>query len=244
LTLNVSATDVDNGQTLNFAAMNLPSGATFSQISATSWQMNWTPTFAQAGAYTISFKVTDSGNPALSQTREVAVDAGVLWAKLSGPEGGRLTFFYFSGGSVVFAGSSRSGLLRSTDDGRTWSAPKAISTLPGPAKAGAGVPIGFHAATAPDGTVYAVWAQGKRLMLAVSPDGGATFERSRPVLETTLVWPLLVSDMLYANGFPSIAVDPSGRIYLCWGDKRTGDLDILAATSADGFGEELPPAEV
>ncbi|MCW5970557.1 MAG: hypothetical protein KIT57_18815 [Blastocatellales bacterium] len=120
LQLSVSATDVDSGQVLNFTAANLPDGATFTPVSAASWQMSWTPTFAQAGTYNVEFKVTDNGNPPLSRMQTVAINVGVLWSKLSGPEGGRLAFLYFSGGSTVFAGNA-GGLLRSTDDGRSWS---------------------------------------------------------------------------------------------------------------------------
>lgn len=120
LTFVLTAADPDGGQTLDLTATNLPSGATVTRVSAASWQMSWTPTFDQAGAYTVEFKVTDNGNPALSHAQDVTIDAGVLWAKLSGPEGGRIQVLYFSSGSTVFAGNA-GGLLRSIDDGRSWS---------------------------------------------------------------------------------------------------------------------------
>lgn len=74
-TLNfaVSAADPDVGQRLTFTATGLPDNAQFTVASATSRQFRWTPDLTQAGSYTISFRVTDDGNPALSETKEVRI---------------------------------------------------------------------------------------------------------------------------------------------------------------------------
>lgn len=74
-TLNfaVSAADPDTGQRLTFTATGLPENAQFTPASATSRQFSWTPDLTQAGNYTITFRVTDDGNPALSDTKEVRI---------------------------------------------------------------------------------------------------------------------------------------------------------------------------
>ncbi|HLD88882.1 MAG TPA: putative Ig domain-containing protein, partial [Candidatus Nanoarchaeia archaeon] len=51
----VNATDPDN-DALNFSAANLPAGAVF---NATTRTFTWTPSFAQAGYYNVTFNVTD-----------------------------------------------------------------------------------------------------------------------------------------------------------------------------------------
>lgn len=74
LSFIVSASDIDVTQTLSFTATELPGGASFQQISDTrTARFGWTPNFAQAGSYTVIFKVTDNGVPALSDTKTVAL---------------------------------------------------------------------------------------------------------------------------------------------------------------------------
>ena len=70
LSFTVSATDVDAGQTLTFAAANVPQGANFNPATAT---FTWTPTFAQAGDYTVNFTVTDNGVPPLADAKAVLI---------------------------------------------------------------------------------------------------------------------------------------------------------------------------
>ena len=73
LTLNLSAADVDTGQTLAFTSSNMPTGASLTPTSATTAQFRWTPNFTQAGSYTVSFKVTDNGSPALSDSKDTRI---------------------------------------------------------------------------------------------------------------------------------------------------------------------------
>jgi len=54
LSFTVTATDLDTGDTITYTADPLPAGATFSGSSFT-----WTPGLDQAGAYTVTFTVTD-----------------------------------------------------------------------------------------------------------------------------------------------------------------------------------------
>jgi len=138
---------------------------------------------------------------------------------------------------------------RSTDDGKTWSPPMVISGAPGlPRGSASGAVVGFHATVGRDGTVYAIWPDGQAIVLAVSRDGGRSFEPSRRAFQTTL-WALFstVTDFPGANGLPSIAIDPRaspGRLFVTWGDYRYGDLDILMATSDDGGRTWAQPVRV
>lgn len=73
LTINLTATDVDQGQTLTITGANLPANANLSATSATSSQLKWTPSFTQAGNYTVTVRVADNGTPPLSDTKEIKV---------------------------------------------------------------------------------------------------------------------------------------------------------------------------
>ncbi len=56
LLLNVRGSDPDSDNQLQFSASNLPEGAQFDPQTAT---MRWTPTYEQAGTYTVSFTLND-----------------------------------------------------------------------------------------------------------------------------------------------------------------------------------------
>jgi len=73
LTFTVSATDPDAGQTVAITATGLPEGATFQPALGGGMQFRWTPTFNQAGSYTVTFKATDSAATPLSDTRVVNI---------------------------------------------------------------------------------------------------------------------------------------------------------------------------
>lgn len=73
LSFAVTAMDPDDGQTLTITASGLPDGATFVSASPTSGQFRWTPSFTQAGSYTIKFTATDNGTPQLSDTKDFKV---------------------------------------------------------------------------------------------------------------------------------------------------------------------------
>lgn len=124
-------------------------------------------------------------------------------------------------------------LSRSTDDGKTWSAPVEIDAHPGLPRDDNGAAEGFDGAVAPDGTLYAVWSQDNEIMLTVSKDGGKSFSHARAVIHTAPIM-FAIETLDRANGFPQIAVDPkSGRIYVTWSDYRNGDLDVFVSSSSD-----------
>jgi len=72
VTFTLSATDLDqeDADKLVFSAVDLPQGVV---LDASSGSFNWTPDFAQAGAYSVTFKVSDSGGLTAEQSVEIVV---------------------------------------------------------------------------------------------------------------------------------------------------------------------------
>jgi hypothetical protein len=135
--------------------------------------------------------------------------------------------------------------VRSTDDGKTWSMPIEIDNGPGLPRDDNGALEGFAGTVGPDGTVYAVWADGKNIVMTESHDGGQTFSGTRNIIETAPIM-FTIDDVERSNGFPQIAIDPrggasGGRVYVTWSDYRNGDVDVFCSTSED-HGETWSPA--
>lgn len=124
---------------------------------------------------------------------------------------------------------------RSTDQGQTWSEPIRISTHAGLPRDDNGSVGGFVLSVAPDGSLYALWADGNSLVLTESHDGGKTFSASHPVVETGPPYFGETTAVSRADGFPQIALDESGRaLYVCWSDYSNGDIDVFFSSSPDG----------
>ena len=135
--------------------------------------------------------------------------------------------------------------VRSTDHGKTWSKPVEIDNVRGLPRDDNGAIEGFAGAVAPDGTLYAVWTDGNHVVFTTSHDGGATFSRTRNIIDTAPTM-FTLQAVSRANGFAQIAIDPrggakGGRLYLTWGDYRNGDVDVFCSTSAN-HGETWSPA--
>jgi subtilisin family serine protease len=70
VTFFVSASDPDNGQTVTHSAVGLPAGATFDSGTR---QFSWTPSYSQAGGYSVRFRVFDNAFPtAAADSEDVA----------------------------------------------------------------------------------------------------------------------------------------------------------------------------
>src|SRR5271157_4038524 len=134
---------------------------------------------------------------------------------------------------------------RSTDGGKTWSKPVEIDHHPGLPRDDNGANEGFAGVVGPDGTLYAVWADGNHILLTTSHDGGATFDAPRSVVDTAPIM-FKVEDVDRSNGFPQIAIDPhggarGGRLIVAWSDYRNGGVDVFCSASAD-HGQTWSPA--
>ena len=75
LTIDVSATDPDGGA-LVLTAMTLPSGAVFTDNRNGTGRLAWTPTASQLGNHNVTFRVTDAGTPAASDSEAVTLTIG------------------------------------------------------------------------------------------------------------------------------------------------------------------------
>jgi hypothetical protein len=73
-----------------------------------------------------------------------------------------------------------------------------------------GAVVGIIGTIAPDGTQYVVWNEGLNVTLAVSRDGGKSFEASRPIFDVGPPYFGGASGILgvsRAMGFPQVGVD-------------------------------------
>ena len=134
---------------------------------------------------------------------------------------------------------------RSIDEGKTWSKPMRISTRAGWPRDDNGAVVGIIGTVAPDGTQYVVWNEGLNVTLAISRDGGKTFEPSRPVFD---VGPPYfggaggIPSVSRAMGFPQVGIDSQrGTLYVTWSDFRNGDVDVFLSRSSDS-GRTWTPA--
>jgi hypothetical protein len=136
-----------------------------------------------------------------------------------------------SGNAIVVSaiGSERGDLLawRSTDGGRTWSAPAAINDTRKSAREG------LHAMAADaDGHLAAAWlddrgTQGKRLFGAFSEDGGRTWSRNILFYESP-------DGPICPCCDPSLAAMGHGEFTVMWRNALGGSRDLYTLRLRDG----------
>lgn len=130
---------------------------------------------------------------------------------------------------IVSAIASEPGDLvawRSSDGGRTWSAPAVINDMPQAAREG------LHAMAADaDGHVAAVWLDdrdgGKRLLGAFSDDNGRTWSRNAMLYESP-------DGTICECCDPSLAVMGPGEFVVMWRNKLGGSRDLYTMRLKDG----------
>jgi len=140
--------------------------------------------------------------------------------------------------------SSRILFSRSIDHGTTFGLPMRIGDLAGDARDSSNTVEGAMPAVTPDGTVYVVWTGPRGVQLDRSLDQGVTFGQDRVISDQPGGWDFPVPGMYRCNGLPVVKSDLSslhpGRLYVCWSDRRNGDVDVFMISSDDG-GETLSP---
>ncbi len=114
---------------------------------------------------------------------------------------------------------------RSTDQGKTWSAPVPVNDVPGAAREG------LHAMAGRGNTLFAVWLdlreKGTRLYGAASTDGGKTWSKNVVVYTSP-------DGHICECCHPSVAISRSGTIYAMWRNWLRGSRDMYLAQSDDG----------
>lgn len=140
--------------------------------------------------------------------------------------------------------------VRSTDGGRTFSAPVRVSD-PQRRRVGAASPVvdgrgrlvvlyeDFKADVRDFGFLEGPPYEGSfALVAAVSADGGGTFSPGVE-LESDIV--PLRRFLVFLPEYPSLAAGPGDTLYVSWADGRTGDDDVYLRRSDDG-GRTWAPA--
>lgn len=126
---------------------------------------------------------------------------------------------------------------RSTDHGKTWAKPWRISTHAGYPRDDTGGILGILGTVGPDGTQYVVWNDMLDTVLAISRDGGKTFEASRSIFKTGPPYfggAASFPGVQRVMGLPVIGIDErSGTLYVAWTDFRNGDVDVFVSRSTN-----------
>lgn len=122
--------------------------------------------------------------------------------------------------------------MRSTDNGKTWTAPVPVNDTADSAREG------LHAMCAgPNGELCCIWLDLRNrkteVMASVSKDGGGSWSKNVLVYRSP-------TGSVCECCHPSVAMDSLGRIHAQWRNSLRGNRDIYVASSTDGgstFGE-------
>jgi hypothetical protein len=182
---------------------------------------------AYGSGNTIYFARSDDGGKTFSTPAVVSRDGVISLGARRGP---RIAFA--SGAIVVSAivgekGRGADGDLlswRSTDGGKTWSAPVKVNDVSGSAREG------LHAMSGDGKALFATWldlrSKGTRLYGSSSSDGGATWSKNVLVYESP-------SGSICECCHPSV-VAGAGRIAVMFRNQAEGARDMYVTTSTDG----------
>ena len=154
------------------------------------------------------------------------------------PHDGRQVFVLWQ--EIIFSGGTHGGEIlfaRSSDGGRTFSAPRNLSRSVGGDGKGRISEHVWHngsldLAIGADGAVYAAWTDYEgTLWLAVSGDRGEGFTPPRRI----------AGEAMRPARAPSIAIGPDRHLYLAWtyGEETSADIHVARSTNG-GAGFEQP----
>jgi hypothetical protein len=139
---------------------------------------------------------------------------------------------------------------RSTDGGKTFSTPLAVSSVTG----GPGGVIGADPFVGPNGEVYVAWhdAQNSLLMVNRSLDGGATFGQPVEIAPTLTPFAATIAPQASRGAliYPACGADRSsgpnrGSLYCSWTDETAANgMDVFVSRSGDGGASWSPPQRV
>jgi hypothetical protein len=136
-------------------------------------------------------------------------------------------------------------LRRSADKGATWSGEVDAS---GPSYTDS---HGAIPAAGPSGELYVAFEGagpgcGDCIVVAKSTTQGATISQRTKVANITGLTSLSAGPGLTfrANSFPSMAVDPQGRVYVVWAEERDADADVWLSRSVNGGSSWSAPERV
>ncbi len=238
LTFTVAGADPD-GETTTLSASNLPSGATFNVLTGA---FQWTPSFMQAGDYTVTFTITNTAG--LTDSIQVPIDIAMVYrpplldiADHQAILGQTLTFS--AAGQDLDPGTTLTYSAQGLPQGATLNAGTGLVTwTPGPAQAGDYVVV----FTASDGTVSK--SQPVYILAAVTPTPPSVtivLTPSFPVTQGTAVTVNAIASSiapitgitLTVNGLPKM-LGANGSTTIVAGAPGKETL-VATATDADGY---------
>jgi hypothetical protein len=112
LVFSVSAATYAGTDTLEFfVSPNLPVGATFTVVDNKTRSFSWTPTFDQAGLYTLTFRVAEQHNASATDSKimNITVNNFNVAISASDPDAQALTYTVIGQGNTTIASCSISG---------------------------------------------------------------------------------------------------------------------------------------
>ncbi|MBX3280678.1 MAG: hypothetical protein KF868_21995, partial [Acidobacteria bacterium] len=125
----INGYDGDAEQMLKLVGLGLPAGALIRQTSATSWVLEWRPTSAQIGSYTVNLILSDDGVPVLNAEKTIVIVVEASWSPGLTIGDASTIRALAALDDLLFAGTEGSGVYRSVDQGVTWI--EANNRLPG-----------------------------------------------------------------------------------------------------------------